>query len=108
MTKSEVVKSHLSVCSSGGEEGRVKGSCGDGSQYSACPGLPGSLLLSQSHGFGAERYLLQKKDTEIEMLTIEKYFYSLISNHYSIAKLECMCVPGEGMGLGPSERWQGG
>lgn len=64
MTKSEVVKSHLSVCSAGGEAGRGKGSCGDGSQYSACPGSPGSLPLSQSHGFGAERYRLQKKKTQ--------------------------------------------
>lgn len=69
MTKSEVGTSSLSVCASGEEEGREKGSCGAVSQYSACQDSAGSLLLSQSHGFGAEKNLLQRrKKMEIECM----------------------------------------
>lgn len=59
--------SSLSVCSAGGRGEREKGSYGGVSQYSACRGSPGSLPLSQSHGFGAERYLLQNKRNSNEM-----------------------------------------
>lgn len=59
MTKYEVGRSILSVCSAGEEEEKVKGSCDDVSQCSACPGSPGSLPLLQSHGFGAARSLLE-------------------------------------------------
>lgn len=75
MTQPEVRRSPFSVCSAGGEEEREKGSCGDGSQYSACRGSPASLLLSQSHDFGAEGYHLQKQngmvtDRKTGLLTI--------------------------------------
>lgn len=59
MPKYEMVMSPISVCVDGEAEGTGKGSCDVGSQYFACQGSAGSLPLSQSHGFGAERNLLQ-------------------------------------------------